>query len=101
MIRLQRHICGGARIKPPDSEFCDDEAVQIGKRKDAIKNLENKQLINKTKTLFSKFNYYIFWKFWYVPTNFSQKLCKHFKRNILYTLTDGKMWDKNDKNISG
>lgn len=31
MILLQRHICGGARIRPPDSEFCEDdvEALEV------------------------------------------------------------------------
>jgi len=29
MMRLQRHICGGARIKPPDSELCDEDAEPV------------------------------------------------------------------------
>jgi len=28
-MRLQRHICGGARIKPPDSELCDEDAEPV------------------------------------------------------------------------
>ena len=37
-MRLQRHICGGARIKPPDSVLCVPDAKKV------IETIQSKEI---------------------------------------------------------